>query len=99
MVWYQHSIDVTRAVYGVAHPNMALVWTHMAVLLKHQGKLKEAIALYERVLDLRRDASCGSSDDNNSLVAQVKTFLRCTFSVMARLIDFCIFIECRLVLK
>jgi len=68
MTWYNNSIEVTRAVYGVQHPNMALVWTHMAGVLKQQKKLKEAVALYEKVLRLRRDAA--SADGNSSLIAQ-----------------------------
>jgi hypothetical protein len=66
---------VTEAVYGGAHANMAIVWTHMAVLLKRQGRLKEAIVLYEKVLKLRRGsptaAATAAAAVNSSLVAQV----------------------------
>ena len=72
--WYNKSLEVTEAVFGQAHPNMAIVWTHIAVLLKKQGKLKDAIHLYERILKLRREAcstSVAGCTTSRSLVAQV----------------------------
>ena len=62
---------MTEAVYGGAHANMAIVWTHMAVLLKRQGRLKEAIVLYEKVLKLRRGSPTAAAAADSSLVAQV----------------------------
>lgn len=53
-VRYQQSGEMMRRVHGPIHPNVAHTINNLAVILRQEGKLLEALNMYEEALGIRR---------------------------------------------